>query len=372
VDKRRGAALGLALVAALAASACESEGSDGGGGGGGGGGDDSLQIALLLPESQTTRYEAFDRPLFEAAVEDECPSGTTCEVLYSNANQDAEQQQSQAEAAINNGADVLVLDPVDGDAAANIVATAAEQDIPVVAYDRAINDADIAYYVSFDNETVGEVQAQSLVDRLTEQGVTSGNIVMINGSPTDPNAQSFNQGAHNVFDGTDFTLQPEGSDFFTPEWEPANAQSFMDGQIADLGPTGFVGVYAANDGTAGGAISAMLAAGINPLPPTTGQDAELAGIQRVVAGQQYMTVYKPIAPEAQKAAEVAVALAQGDEVEGDTTVDNGAGDIPSTLFDPVPVTAENVADTVVADGFWSVEDICTADYAAACAAVGLQ
>ncbi len=370
MDKRRGAAFGLALVAALAASACESE--SGGGGGGGGGDDEGLKIAFLLPESQTTRYESFDRPLFEAAVEDQCPSGETCEVLYSNANQDAEQQQSQAEAAINNGADVLVLDPVDGDAAANIAATAAEQDIPVVAYDRSINDADIAYYVSFDNVTVGEVQAQSLVDRLAEQGVTSGNIVMINGGPTDPNAQEFNEGAHNVLDASGFTLQPEGNDFFTPDWEPENAQDFMDGQIADLGPTGFVGVYAANDGTAGGAISAMLAAGIDPLPPVTGQDAELAGIQRVVAGQQYMTVYKPIGPEAEKAAEVAIALAQGEEVEGDTTVDNGFGEIPTTLFDPVPVTAENVADTVVADEFWSIEDICTADYADACAAIGLQ
>jgi len=368
VDKRRGAALGLALTAVLAVTACESDSE----GGGGGGDDNTLNIAFLLPESQTTRYESFDRPLFEAAVEDECPSDQTCEVLYSNANQDASQQQSQAEAAINNGADVLVLDPVDGDAAGNIAATAAEQDIPVVAYDRSISDADVAYYVSFDNVVVGETQAQSLVDRLASQGVTSGNIVMINGGPTDPNAQSFNEGAHNVFDETDFTLQPQGNDFFTPDWEPENAQSFMDGQIADLGPTGFVGVYAANDGTAGGAISAMQAAGINPLPPVTGQDAELAGIQRVVAGLQYMTVYKPIAPEAQKAAEVAVALAQGEEVEGDTTVDNGAMDVPSTLFDPVAVTAENVADTVVADGFWSVEDICTSDYADACAAIGLQ
>lgn len=370
MDKRRGAALGLALTAVLAVSACESDSE--GGGGGGGGGDDGLQIAFLLPESQTTRYENFDRPLFEAAIEDQCPSGEECEVLYSNANQDAAQQQSQAEAAINNGADVLVLDPVDGDAAANIAATAAEQDIPVVAYDRSISDADIAYYVSFDNVTVGETQAQALVDRLTEQGVTSGNIVMINGSPTDPNAQQFNEGAHNVFDETDFTLQPEGEDFFTPEWEPENAQSFMDGQIATLGPTGFVGVYAANDGTAGGAISAMQTAGINPLPPVTGQDAELAGIQRVVSGEQYMTVYKPIAPEAEKAAEVAIALAQGEDVEGDTTVDNGSGDIPTTLFDPVVVTQETLADTVVADGFWTVEDICTPEYAAACAAIGLQ
>ncbi|SDF03451.1 xylose-binding protein [Blastococcus aurantiacus] len=368
MDKRRGAALGLALTAVLAVTACESDSE----GGGGGGDDDTLNIAFLLPESQTTRYESFDRPLFEAAVEDECPSDQTCKVLYSNANQDASQQQSQAEAAINNGADVLVLDPVDGDAAANIAATAKEKDIPVVAYDRSISDAEVAYYVSFDNVTVGETQAQALVDRLTEQGVTSGNIVMINGGPTDPNAKQFNEGAHNVFDESGFTLQPEGEDFFTPDWEPENAQSFMDGQIADLGPTGFVGVYAANDGTAGGAISAMQTAGINPLPPVTGQDAELAGIQRVVSGEQYMTVYKPIAPEAEKAAEVAVALAQGEEVEGDTTVNNGEMDVPSTLFDPIAVTAENVADTVVADGFWTVEDICTADYAAACAAIGLQ
>jgi D-xylose transport system substrate-binding protein len=134
-----------------------------------------------------------------------------------------------------------------------------------------------------------------------------------------------------------------------------------------------VGVYAANDGTAGGAIAAMKAAGIDPLPPITGQDAEVAAIQRILAGEQYMTVYKAIKLEAEAAAEAAVALLAGEEPAGvDDTVDNGAIDVPSILLEPVPVTAENVADTVIADGFWTVEDICTGDFADACAAAEIE
>ena len=161
----------------------------------GGDGGEGGTIALLLPESQTARYETQDRPLFEAKVEELCPD---CEVLYSNADQDAAKQLSQAEAALTNGAEVLVLDPVDGEAAGAIVAQAAAQDVPVISYDRLILDAEVDLYISFDNEKVGELQATALVDKLEEDGVTSGDLVMINGSPTDNNATLFKQGAHSV------------------------------------------------------------------------------------------------------------------------------------------------------------------------------
>ncbi|MFT4305740.1 MAG: substrate-binding domain-containing protein, partial [Microbacterium sp.] len=156
-------------------------------------------------------------------------------------------------------------------------------------------------------------------------------------------------------------------EYDTPDWSADNAQSWMTSQLAQYNGQ-FVGVYAANDGTAGGAIAAMQAANVSPWPLVTGQDAELAGIQRVVSGDQYMTVYKPIEDEATKAAEIAAQLASGETVEGDTTVDG----IPSTLLTPVAVTIDNIMDTVVADGFWSVSDICTSDYAAACTAAGIQ
>ncbi|MFG1924036.1 sugar ABC transporter substrate-binding protein [Cryptosporangium sp. NPDC048952] len=362
---RRGVAVAAAVLLALSAAACESsdEGSDSGSS------SDSAKIALLLPESQTTRYEQFDKPLFEAKVKSLC-SG--CTVVYNNANQQTDTQQQQAEAALNDGAKVLVLDPVDGAAASSIVNTAKAKKVPVISYDRLITGADVDYYISFDNEKVGALQATSLVDKLKADGKTSGNVVMINGSPTDNNAKLFNKGAKSVLSTSGFKLEPT-TDYFTPEWKPENAQTFMDGQISKLGKTGFVGVYAANDGTAGGAIAAMKAAGVTPLPPVTGQDAELAAIQRIINGDQYMTVYKAIKPEAEKAAEMAVALAQGKDVSGaDSKVNNGTKDVPSVLLAPVAVTKENIKTTVVADNFYTVAQICTADYAAACKAAGLQ
>ncbi len=373
-NRFRGRAIALVAVAALVMSACgddddpDTTGTTAADDGGTDGGEEvSGTIALLLPESQTARYETQDRPLFEAKVDELCPD---CEVLYSNADQDAAKQLSQAEAALTNGAEVLVLDPVDGEAAGAIVAQAAAQDVPVISYDRLILDSEVDLYISFDNEKVGELQATALVDKLDADGVTEGDLIMINGSPTDNNATLFKEGAHSVIDATDFTVAAESD---TVEWKPDNAQDDMDGHITTVGADNIVGVYAANDGTAGGAIAAMKAAGIDPLPPITGQDAEVAAIQRILAGEQYMTVYKAIKLEAEAAAEAAVAMLRGEEPAGvDDTVDNGAIDVPSILLEPVPVTAENVADTVIADGFWTVEDICTGDFADACAAAGIE
>jgi D-xylose transport system substrate-binding protein len=361
---RRGVALATAVLLALGAAACESSDDDSGSSDSGG-----KKIALLLPESQTTRYESFDKPLFEAKVKALC---SDCSIIYNNANQNADTQKQQAEAALNDGADVLVLDPVNGDTAGSMVTLAKAKKVPVISYDRLITKADVDYYISFDNEKVGELQGKALVDKLKADGKTSGNIVMINGSPTDNNAKLFNKGAHTSLDGSGFTLKPS-NDYFTPEWKPDNAQKFMDAQIAALGKAGFVGVYAANDGTAGGAIASMKAAGIKPLPPITGQDSELAAIQRVIAGEQYMTIYKAYKPEAEKAAEAAVALAKGESVSGaDSKTNNGQKDVPSVLIDAVVVTKENVKDTVIADKLWTVAQICTTDYAAACKAASIQ
>ena len=368
--RRRSRVPALLLVLALvAAAACGDDDDDStGGGGGGDGGDGAVQIALLLPETKTARYETQDRPLFEAKVEDLCAD---CEILYSNAEQDAGQQQSQAEAALTNGADVLVLDPVDSASAASIVGLAAQQDVPVVSYDRLITDADVAYYISYDNAKVGELQATALTEKLATDGVATGALVMINGAPTDNNATLFKEGAHSVLDTSDYEI---GVEYDTPEWSPDEAQQEMEQAITRLGADGFVGVYAANDGTAGGAIAAMKAAGIDPLPPITGQDAEVAGIQRILAGEQYMTIYKAIKPQAEIAAEVAIALARGEDPPEDQVndqVDNGSLEVPSMILDPVAVTIDNVNDTVVADGFWTVDELCTADYAAACEAAGI-
>ena len=334
----------------------------------------SGKIALLLPETKTTRYETADRPDFEAKMKELCPN---CEIIYSNANQNADTQLSQAEAALTNGAQVLVLDPVDSAAAGAIADKAKAQGVPVIAYDRLILKSDgVNYYVSFDNVGVGKLQAQSLIDKLNQMGVTNPTIVMINGSPTDNNAALFKQGAHSVFDplvaAGKLTIAKE---YDTPDWSPDQAQTEMQQALTALSNK-VDGVYAANDGTASGAIAAMKAAGLSPLPPITGQDAQLTAIQSILTGDQYMTVYKAIKPEAEAAAQLAYDLLSKTQVPADMTggktANNGVIDVPFVQLTPVAVTKDNIESTVVADGFWTASQICTADYAAACQAASIH
>jgi len=367
---RRAVRLTVVLSALMLLAAACATTDEGGGGGGGGGGE--KKIALLLPETKTTRYEAQDRPLFEAKVKALC---SDCEIIYSNADQKADQQQNQADAALTNGAKVMVLDPVDSASAASIVSKAKAQNIPVISYDRLITGADIDYYISFDNEQVGKLQAESLVEKLKQDG-ESGSLVMINGAPTDNNAKLFKQGAHSVLDDSGFKI---GKEFDTPDWSPDQAQNEMEQSITALGKTGFVGVYAANDGTAGGAIAAMKGAGIDPSTrPVTGQDAELAAVQRILDGEQYMTVYKAIKPEAEQAAELAVNLVNGDRAAADALakqkVNNDQKDVPSIILTPIAVTKANAKETVgkmVADGFLKADQICAGPAASACQQVGI-
>jgi D-xylose transport system substrate-binding protein len=374
----------VSVIAAAAltfgVAACGDDDNDSGSSGSGsstaaqsnsGGSDASGKIALLLPESKTARYESQDRPNFERKLKEICPK---CQEIYSNADQDASKQQQQAEAALTQGAKVLVLDPVDAASATAIVTRASQSKVPVISYDRLISNAKVAYYISYDNAKVGKLQATSLVDKLKKDGKTSGSLVMINGAPTDNNAKLFKEGAHSVIDSSGFKVAKE---YDTPDWSPDKAQSEMEQAITALGKTGFVGVYAANDGNAGGAIAAMKSNGVDPKKlPITGQDAELAGIQRIVAGEQYMTVYKAIKPEAEAAATLAVSLLQGKDAPAglvNTKTANGsAGDVPSVIMDPVAVTVDNINDTIIKDGFWKASEICTGQYAAGCKSAGIQ
>jgi D-xylose transport system substrate-binding protein len=324
------------------------------------------RIALLLPESKTTRYEAKDRPFFEAKVKDLCPE---CQVLASNANQDAAQQQAQAEAALTNGATVLVLDAVDTASAVAIAMKAKAANVPVIAYDRLILGAvGVDYYVSFENEAVGRLQGESLVKALS--GKSDPRIVMINGAASDNNGMLFKKGAHSAIDGKLKVLK----EYDTPDWSPDKAQDEMTQALTAV-QNRLDGVYAANDGTAGGVIAAMKAAGVKPLPPVTGQDAELAAIQRIVLGEQYMTIYKAIRPLAEAAAVIACSLASGKPIPADVTsgrtVNNGVKDVPSVLLMAIAVTRANVKDTVLSDGFWTKEQVCAGPYESACKSVGL-
>lgn len=327
---------------------------------------EGIRIGLLLPESKTTRYESFDRPLFEAKVAALCGE---CQVVYFNADQDAAKQQSQVEAALTQGVKVLVLDAVDAGAVGPLVARARQRGIPVVAYDRLITGASYDAYVSFDNVKVGQVQGEALLRALEARGNTrKGKIVMIHGAPTDPSSADYKKGAHLALDGK----VSIGKEYDTPDWSPDKAQQEMEQAIVALGKKQIVGVYAANDGTAGGAIAAMKRAGFRELPPITGQDAELGAVQRILTGEQYMTVYLDIRAQAEQSATLAVSLARGQAIQAPTTVDNGTARIPSWLLDPVPVTRDRVKDTIVKDGFYKAGEICTGPVARACAELALQ
>lgn len=358
--------LAVAAVLAVAVAGC---GSDDGSGDAAGGDGEKQLISLLLPESKTTRYEQQDRPNFERKVNELCAN---CEVLYANAQQDPAKQQSQAESAITKGVKVMVLDAVDVASAGSIVQRAKQSNIPVISYGRLVANADLDYYVSIDPYKVGQQQAQALLDALRAAGKTTPSIVMINGSPTDSNAGPYKQGAHSVFDPAGVKVVRE---YDTPDWSPDQAQREMEQAITAVGADGFDGVYVANDGMASGVIAAMKGSQIDSAErPVTGQDAEAAAIQRILVGEQLMTIYQPIKQIADTSAQLAVALATGQTPPdvAKAKVNNGAEDVPSALLDTIVVTKENIKETVIADGFLTAAQICTGQYKAACTAAGIS
>jgi D-xylose transport system substrate-binding protein len=318
---------------------------------------DDLTIAFLMPCSTCAdRFENQDKPLFIAAVEALAPGA---EVIANNAEGDSAKQVQQAEAAITNGADVIVISPLDESAGAAIAELAAAEGIPVVSYDGLLTGAEVQFYVSFDNESVGSLQAEFLA----EQTPGGGQLIIINGDQDIAPGRQFKAGAHAVLDplvadGT-FTIGYEDD---ITNFDPADAQSSVEQALTSVGDD-VVGVLVANDGMAGGAVTALEDAGLAGNVLVTGQDATDAGLQRVLLGTQSMTVYKAIAEEARVAATAAVALARGDtatiEQLATSTTDNGAGDVPTVLLVPTVVTADNLFDTVVADGFVPRERICT-------------
>ena len=240
------AAVAVALALTVGVAACGDDDDDDGGGGGGDGGSGS--VALLLPETKTTRYEEQDRPNFERRVKELCAD---CEVIYANADQDPAKQQQQAEAAITQGAKVIVISAVDVASAAAIVTRAKQSDVAVIAYGRLIPDADIDYYVSIDPFKVGQQQAEVQMDAIEQDGGSDPKVVMINGAPTDSNAKPYKDGARQV-------LEERGAEvvksYDTPDWSPDRAQQEMEQSVTSLGEDGFDAVYVANDGMAGGAI----------------------------------------------------------------------------------------------------------------------
>ena len=350
----------------------------GGAGGGAGedagedGGDDTASagdgsIWVLLPDSASSaRWETDDRRFFEEAFDE---AGVEYNIV--NAEGDAQQQISQAEQAIASGAAVILFVNLDSGSGAAIIDLAREADVAVIDYDRlTIEGPGADVYVSFDNVEVGRTMASVLEPAIDELDVETPRVVMLNGGPTDNNATLFREGyAETVeprVEAGDWELV---ADEAVPEWDNAEALTIFEQILVDAG-NDVDAVFAANDGLANSVIAARKNAGLDPFP-VSGQDATVGGIQNILAGDQTMTVYKPIAAEAAAAAEAAIALLNGEDVgalAGGQTINNGSADLPFIALEPVAVTADNVADTVIADGFRTWEEICVGDFEEFCPA----
>jgi D-xylose transport system substrate-binding protein len=277
-------------------------------------------------------------------------------------------QQEQMNSMITKGADAIMLVPVDGRSLGPAVRKADQAGIPVISYDR-LSEGPISGYVSFDGEEVGRLQGRALLKAMGD-GVAGRQIVMMNGDPSDPNAVLFKDGALSVLNGR----VKIGKAYDTLQWRTEAAHSNMSGAISALGVDNIHGVYAANDGLAAGSISALKANKVSPLPPVTGQDAELGALQRIIGGDQYMTVYKPFGPEAAAGAAMAVAAARDQSLTGiakDKVETRSGRTVPAVMLTPVAVTADNIHDTLVKDGVYTIEQICIPRLGAACTKAGL-
>jgi D-xylose transport system substrate-binding protein len=356
--RRLFAAAGVALVGLTAACTTGSPADSGSSAA------KDLTIAFLMPCSTCAdRFESKDKPYFEAAVKAIDPS---IKVIANNAQGDAAVQLQQAESALTNGANVIVVSPFTAEGGASIVAKATAANAKVVAYDGAIEGAVPAAFVSFQNEKVGELQGQYLLDHLAK-GST---VAMINGDITSAPGRDFKAGAHKILDPAFKSGALKlGYESDTAGFDPATGQRSMEQALTKLNDH-VQGVIAPNDGLANAVITALTARKLNGKVLVTGQDATDPGLTSILLGNQSMTVYKSIRDEATAAAKIAVDLAEGDSAAAGklttSTVDNGTGQVPALLLDPVAVTKDNIADVVIKDGYTTRDKICTGRAAKEC------
>lgn len=340
-----------ALILAVAAVGC-------------GGGSKGGTIALLLPQ-QGVPVLRQDYRAFEKKVEALC-SG--CTVVYRDAEGGAGNQLAQAEAALAHGADVLVVDPVEPEAASEIVQKAKLQKVPVVSFSRLIMNAGVDYYVGVNGEEAGELQGQALVKRLREDGKPQGPIVSV----APGRGGRLSVGAHDAIAAGGLKVAKE---YEVEESSTFDAEIEMRKAIEELGANSFAGVYASDDEIAWGVIEAMEFTRVDPAQkPVTGGGATVSGLQRMLEGKQYMTVYEATKEQAHAAAEVAVELAKGNKVPSSWITDepaNGLKDVPSVLLRPTAVTRDTIGKTVIANGFVDPAQLCAGKYSRYCREDGI-
>ena len=348
------AAVGASLTLTLSACGSSSDSSNSSDAGSG-------KVGVILPDTKSSvRWETKDRPALEAAFKE-----AGVDFTIQNAEGSADTMATIADGMIADGVTVLAIVNLDSDSGASIQEKAATQGVKTIDYDRLTLGGTADVYVSFDNTKVGELQGQGLVDCLAGK---PSNVVFLNGSPTDNNATLFSKGAHSVIDATP-SVKIVGEQA-VPDWDNDAAVTIFEQQYTAA--NGAVdGVYAANDGLAGSVISILEKNKRAGQVPVTGQDATVEGLQNILAGTQCMTVYKSANEEANALADVAIALAQGDEPKTTSTSrdDTGNRDVPSVLLTPKSITKDNV-NVVFDDGGQAKEEVCSGQFAAMCTAAG--
>lgn len=360
--KKFASLVSIVVLGSMLLAACGSANTGGNGGNtaSGNGGKGCKKIGVLLPETATSaRWEGQDKPDLQRDIPATLPGAT---VDYSNAQGSADQQQTNADAALTKGDCILVVAASDSVKAAAIVAKAKQSNVPVIAYDRLIQSNDLAYYVSFDGVAVGNLQGQYIVDHykdFVKSGV--GNVAMINGSQTDNNAILFAKGAHQKLDPLfQSGVLKNVYEQFTPGWDNPTAQTEMQAALTKTGNNIQI-AYVANDGMAGTVIAALKQQHLNGKVLVTGQDATVAGLQNILLGDQTMTVFKDISLEAQATANVVAAISNGTSTSsltnGVTTQTQGGANIPSILETPQAIDKSNVM-TVITAGGATLADVC--------------
>lgn len=268
------------------------------------------------------------------------------DVLVESAERDDAKQLQQAESLLARGVQALVVVPHGAEAAGRIVEAAKKRSVPVISYDRLILNADVDLYMSYDNRTVGEQQAQSLRNRAPK-----GKYILLGGAPADHNAKLIREGQMAALDDAvkrgDIKIV---GDLWTPEWRADEAMTLTETALKKA-RNQVVAVVASNDITAGGAIKALEKYGLAGKVLVSGQDANLDAVRRIVNGTQMMTVYKPLRPLARGAASAAVQMAKGEKVEGTSTVDNGLKQVQAVLLAPIPIHKDLVDQIIIHDGF---------------------
>jgi D-xylose transport system substrate-binding protein len=364
--RRRLIGAGLAgVLAAMSLAAC---GEDDDGGGGDGGTEETPLIGVILPDSASSvRWETADRRFLQEAFE---AAGVDYDIQ--NAEGDTGAFQTIADQMMTNGANVLMIVNLDSGTGKAVLDRAAAQGVATIDYDRLTLGGGAAYYVSFDNVAVGRLQGEGLSTCLEESGVENPVVAYLNGSPTDNNATLFKEGYDSVlaprFEAGDFE---KGPDEDVPDWNNTEAATIFE-QMMTQSDNNIDGVLAANDGLGNAAITVLRRLGLNGTVPVTGQDATVGGLQNILAGDQCMTVYKAIKQEADAAAELAIALANGEQPDtGQSVTDPTTNEeVASVLLEPQAITIENI-QTVIDDGFVTAEEICTADFADLCTEAGI-